>query len=205
MVAAFSTPELWNSLAIDMVPLLQEAGEASAIAALKQIDITGVFDAVNQDAVEYARERAGEMVGKRLVNGILIENPAAKWRIDDPTRQWIKEAVTAAFEEGMSPAELGKFLQDDYAFSKQRAKMIAFTEVGNINVRTHAVAAEKSGATHKRSQLSADHDQDDFCDAAAAAGEVEFDHDYGMGLKHPLYHPRCQCSMTFYVRKKKAA
>lgn len=199
-----------------MVPILSEAGEASAETALAKIEgetvpafretvtanirLKGVFDEINRDAADFATHRAAEMVGKRLVNGILIENPDPKWRIDDPTRDWIRETVAEAFEEGMSPAELSKALRSNYAFSKARAKMISFTEIGNINVRTHAKAAETAGATHKRSQLSADHDQDDFCDQAAEEGEVEIDFDYGFGLRHPLYHPRCQCSITFYFR-----
>lgn len=208
--------EIWNVLALDMIPVMTEASEASSESALAKIEgetisefretvtanieVRGVFDQVNQDAAEFAERRAAEMVGRRLVNGILIENPDAKWRIDQPTRDWIREAVTDAFEEGASPAELAKTLKSSYAFSKSRAKMIAFTEVGNINVRTHAKAAETQGATHKRSQLSADHDQDDFCDDAAEQGEVPIDHVYGFGLKHPLYHPRCKCAMSFYFR-----
>lgn len=206
-----------------MSPYFEESGLAANVTALKSIfapnetiaefeetiprnaEIQGVFDALNRDAAEYAQARAAEMVGKRLVNGVLIDNPDAKWRIDEPTREWMRAAVTEAFEEGMSPAELTTRIREDYAFSKSRAKMIAFTETGNINVRTHAEASEKAGATHKRSQLSADHDQDDFCDEAADQGEVAFDFDYGLGLRHPLYHPRCRCSITYYFRRKAVA
>jgi hypothetical protein len=202
-------------LALDMVPLLAESGTAAAETALARIEgetiqefretvtanisVRGVFDQVNQDAADFAAHRAAEMVGKRLVNGILIENPAAKWRIDEPTRDWIRQTVTEAFEDGMSPAELAKTLQASYAFSKSRAKMIAFTETGHINVRTHAKSAEVSGANMKRSLLSADHtDMDEFCAYAADEGKVPINHDYGFGLKWPLYHPRCECSITFY-------
>ena len=217
IVASYST-DVWDVLALQMIPILQETGEAQSEAALAQlegetipafretvtanIELRGVFDQVNTGAADYATHRAAEMVGKRLVNGILIENPDAKWRIDEPTRQWIREAVTEAFEEGASPAQLAKTLRGSYAFSKARAKMIAFTETGEINMRTHEAAATFSGATHKRSQLSSDHDQDDFCDDAAEAGEVPIDYDYGLGMRRPLYHPRCQCSMTYYVREK---
>jgi hypothetical protein len=221
VVAAYSASQIWDVLAVDMVPILADSGTASAESALARIEgetipefretvtaniaIRGVFDQVNTDAADYATERAAEMVGKRLVNGILIENPDPKWRIDEPTRDWIRTTVTQAFEEGMSPAELSKTLRGSYAFSKARAKTIAFTETGNINVRTHAVAAEASGATHKRTALSADHDDDDFCDEAAGQGEVEIDFDYGFGMKHPLFHPRCQCSISYYFRSAAVA
>lgn len=222
IVAAYQTA-YWKTLAIDMTPHFKESASASAFDALKSlhdpndtidgfqatisanIELRGVFEQVNQEAVDFAQDRAAEMVGMKNVDGVLIENPNAKWRIDEPTRNWIREAVTEAFEDGMSPAELGKRLRSDYAFSKARARMIAFTETGNINMRTHERTAREVGANYKRSFLSADHDFDDFCDAAEQAGEVPIDYDYGMGLTRPLYHPRCKCSMTFYVREKEVA
>jgi hypothetical protein len=166
--------------------------------------IRPAFDAVNREAAALAESRAAEMVGKRLVAGILIDNPDAKWTITEPTREWLRQAITAAFEDGLSPAQLGDRIRSDYAFSKARAELIAKTEVGNLNVWSHAASAMAMGATHKASFLSADHDQDDFCDEAEASGEVPIDYDYGFGLKWPLYHPRCECSETFYWRKKKA-
>ena len=205
---------MWNILAVEMMPLMAEAGQASGEDALRKIEnakvtvnieLRGVFDQVNREAVDYANERAAEMVGKKMVNGILIENPNPRWTITDPTRNWLREQIEKAFEDGMSPAQLAKAIRGNYAFSKARAKMIAFTEVGNINVRTHAEASKKSGATHKRSFLSADHDHDDFCDDAEAAGEVPIDYDYGFGLKWPLYHPLCRCSESFYWRKAEIA
>ena len=142
------------------------------------------------------------MVGKRLVNGELVENPDAKWAITDSTRQWLRDAVTSAFDDGMSPAQLGKAVLESQAFSKSRAKMIAHTEIGNANLATLETAAVQAGATHKRSFLSDDHEHLDVCDLAAEAGEVPIDFVYQGGAKRPLFHPRCQCSESYYVRKK---
>lgn len=164
--------------------------------------IRPAFDAVNREAAALAEARGAELVGKRIVAGVLIDNPDAKWTITEPTREWLRQAITSAFEESMSPDQLGKLIRSNYAFSSARAELIARTEVGNLNVWSHAASALAMGATHKASSLSADHDDDDFCDEAEAAGEVEIDFDYGFGLKWPLFHPRCECSETFYWRKK---
>ena len=161
------------------------------------------FDAINRVAVEYARERAAEMIGKTWMNGVLIDNPDPRWSITDSTRMWLRDGIRLAFEDGMSPAELANLIMGTGRFSKYAAKLIAFTEIAFINIRTHAATAVKSGATHKRSFLSADNDDDDFCDAAAAAGEVDIDFDYGNGLLWPLFHLGCRCTVSFYCLKER--
>lgn len=209
----------WNFLSLELVPAMEDAAREANAQAFAQIEaaqqipsgpqmrmtaniaIKPAFDAVNQEAVDYAQERAAEMVGKRLVDGILINNANAVWRIDEPTREWLRRQITEAFEDGMSPAELAKAIKGNYAFSKARANTIARTEIGNINARTHAAAAKRMGANMKQSFLSADHDVDDFCDLAAEAGKVPIDHDYGGGLLWPLYHPNCWCAISFYWDK----
>lgn len=168
------------------------------------LSLKPMFGAVDEQAVALARERAAEMVGKRLVDGVLIDNPDARWTITEPTREWLRRDIERAFQEGLTPPQLARLIREDYAFSKSRARMIAHTEICNLNIWSHAAASLAAGATHKRSKLSGDHDIDDFCDAAAEAGEVPIGHDYGFGLKWPLYHPRCECSVTFYWRKEKA-
>lgn len=208
----------WDVLSLEMVPIMEQAASEANTNAFAQIEaiqnqpppsfritaniaIKPAFNAVNQDAVDYARERAAEMVGKRLVDGTLIDNPYGAWRIDDPTRKWLRDLIERAFSEGMSPAQLAKEIQKNYAFSYKRAKTIAKTEIGNINAKTHAAAAVKMGANMKQSFLSFDHELSDFCDAAAEAGKVPIDFDYGGGMKWPLYHPRCWCSVSFYWDK----
>lgn len=214
IVATYSF-EQWDELIPEIQSVLETASREAAIEALRQMygadivplpqtaQMQGLFDQVNEAAVDYSRDRAAEMVGRRWVDGQLVENPDARWAITDSTRDWLREQVTAAFEDGMSPAQLGKAIRESQAFTKSRAQMIAHTEIGNANMQTLESASTLAGATHKRSFLSADHDHDDFCDDAADAGEVPVDYDYGLGFTRPLYHPRCQCSESYYVRKAK--
>jgi hypothetical protein len=189
--------------------------EAATIAFRRQVvqdavakidaSITGSFGRVNEAALEYAHERAAELVGLKWVGGELVPNPDAQWAITNSTRDWLAESVAQAFEAGMSPAQLAELIESSPAFSASRAQMIASTEVGNANVATLLHTSIAAGATHKRSFLSADHpdDDDDICVDAADAGEVPIDFDYGAGQLGPLFHPRCKCSISTYVRKKK--
>lgn len=207
--------EQWDELIPEIQVVLETTSTQVAIEAVRQVaglavmpeippvQIRGYFDQVNQDAADYAEQRAAEMVGKRWVDGELVDNPDARWAITDSTREWLREEITAAFAEGMSPAQLAAAIRSSQAFSKSRAKMIAHTEIGNANMQTLESASVLAGATHKRSFLSANHDHDDICDAAAAAGEVPIDYVYAGGATRPLFHPRCKCSESYYVRKKK--
>lgn len=211
--------EAWDDLIPEIQAVLETTSRQVAVEAVRQIygaaavsEITiptaavrGYFDQVNTGAVEHAKDRAAELVGRKYVDGQLVDNPNAKWAITDSTREWLRDEVAAAFEDGMSPAQLGKAILESQAFTKSRAQMISHTEIGNANMQTLETASTKAGATHKRSFLSADHDHDDICDDAAEAGEVPIDHIYEGGFTRPLYHPRCQCSESYYVRKKKAS
>lgn len=209
ILAALSQDE-WDALSIALVPYFGQAAEQSTTEAYNAIQssfgvnfqtdvkIHGSFGQVNQAAVDDAKERAAEMVGKRLVNGELVDNPNAKWTITEPTREWLRKELVSAFADGVSPAKLTKLIGANPAFSRARAKMIAFTEVGNIHVRSHAASSKAMGAEFKASSLSADHDEYDTCDIAAEAGKIPIGENYPNGISDPLFHPRCHCAETFY-------
>jgi hypothetical protein len=161
----------------------------------------GFFMQVNQGAVEYAQNWAAEMVGKKWVNEKLVDNPDARWVITESTRDWLRDAIEKAFTVGASPAQLAKSIQASQAFSKTQARMIAHTEIQSAAIYSMVKGARAAGATHKRSSISADHRGEDVCSMAAAAGDVPIDFVYPGGLKWPLYHPNCRCSISFFVRK----
>lgn len=202
----------WDELIPKVQAVLETASRQAAVEAVQQIvgpipelptaSMGGYFDQVNQSAVDYANERAAELVGRKLVDGQWIENPDAQWAITDSTRDWLREEISSAFLDGLSPQQLAQEIRGSQAFTQSRARMIAHTEIGNANMVTLESASTKAGATHKRSVLSANHDHDDVCDAAAAVGEVPVDYVYESGTTRPLYHPRCQCSESYYVRRK---
>jgi len=98
---------------------------AREIAGVLGLDFTTPPEA----AVNYASERAAELVGmRRLQDGTLIENPAARWRIDSELREKINEIVTEGVSEGWSPQQLAEALKPQ--FGAWRAETIARTETG---------------------------------------------------------------------------
>lgn len=218
VLAAYSFED-WQELIPEIQSILGVATEDAALEAMRQVaglpetataaeiqlhPAIGVnFDVVNAEAARYAQERSAELVGMRFVDGVLVENPNPKWAITDSTREWLRDAITSAFEDGMSPAQLSTSIRDSLAWSESRSDMVAHTEIGNANMVTLEATSRQFGATHKRSFLSSLHDIDDVCDDAAEAGEVPIDYVYDGGASRPLYHPRCMCSESYYVRKPK--
>ncbi len=212
----------WGFLTYQIEKPLQDAGQTGAESVIQQaflpeqsvedvratitanIELDGFFNQLNDGAADYAHTRAAEMVGKKWVDGMLVDNPDAKWAITDSTRDWLRDAIEKAFTEGATDVELAKSIQEAFAFSKARALSIAHTEVQTACINSMVRGAKAAGATHKKSTTSPDHDIDDFCDDAEDAGEVPIDYDYGGGLLWPLYHPNCWCGISFYVRKQKS-
>ena len=153
---------------------------------------------LNKAARNFARKRAAEMVGKKWVNGHLVDNPRAKWAITDTTREVLREAVKQAFsQEGGAPADLSKRIEESGIFGEARAEMIARTEMARAQVEGALVTAGEVGVIAKRSELSNDHEGQDECDEAADLGVIAIDDDFGEHGSGPPFHPNCACAIVF--------
>lgn len=154
-----------------------------------------ITDQVNARAVEWARDRAAELVGKKYVDGVLVDNPDARYAITEGTRSMLRADVTEAIEKGWSTDELASALEDSYGFSSERAERIARTEIANADVQGNLIAYRESGMVEgKELVLSSEHGGDDECDEAADMGVVPLDDDFG-GYGDPPLHPGCECDI----------
>lgn len=165
--------------------------------ALFQIGMTeeGITAQMSEKALEYARNRAAELVGKRITrDGRVIDNPNAEWRIDASTREYLRADVTRAVEEGWSTGRLRDTLESNYAFSEDRAEMIARTEIAFADSRGNMIAYQESGVVGgKKWILGSEHEDDDECDANAAEDVIPIDQAFQSGDMEPPLHPRCVC------------
>lgn len=79
----------WSELPELVEPYLAAVSVAGGKLALDQISEDSFQrwgEGMRRLAEQYARDRAAEMVGKKWVDGKLIDNPNAYWRIDESTR-----------------------------------------------------------------------------------------------------------------------
>jgi hypothetical protein len=189
----------WASLVPEVQELLIAVALDGITVAFRQIGVkptADLTDQVNAAAVEWAKDRAAELVGMRYnAAGDLIENPDAQWAITDGTRALLRGDVVRAIEEGTSSADLADALKGSYAFSPDRADMIARTELARADVEGNMMAYRDSGVVDgKEWVLGSEHDDDDECDDAAAMGVVPLDDDFG-GIGDPPAHPKCACDV----------
>jgi hypothetical protein len=183
--------------------ILGELGRQEAMRAWREltdnvqvtVDETRIVDLLNTDAIEYAEDRAAEMVGKKWVNGQLIDNPDAKWAITEGTRDMLRDHITQAYQDGLTPAQLKVVLENNYEFSEARAKMIARTETAMASMNGALNSWKRSGVVEAtESLLSDDHDHDDECDDNADAGPIPLGEEYPSGDESAPYHPNCNCT-----------
>lgn len=186
----------WDSLVVVVTPQIQQAASAGASIGVADMNITAtaVINEVNAVARDYATDRGAELVGKKWVNGQLIDNPDAKWAITDTTRNMLRQIVSDAFSGETEMSDLQEAIQQAGAFSEERAALIARTEVAMAQVQGNYSGWVKSGnVLTVRSILSGDHDVLDECDLNAEAGPIPIGKPFPSGGLSSPFHPRCQC------------
>lgn len=202
----------WEQLPALVRPSLEAAQLSGVGKGMLQIDVSNsaLLSSSNVSAMEYARERAAEMVGmKRDEEGNLAENKNAKWAISDTTRDRIREIVADAFTKETSIAEIAQeiegALQAEAAngdiFSPERARLIAETEVANAQSAGNYSVWNGSGlVTHLKWLTSEDEKVCEVCDENDNV-VVPIGRPFPSGDLYPGAHPRCRCVLVVDAAK----
>ena len=146
-----------------------------------------MLDHQDPNAVEWARQHVAEMLSRNADGGKLVES----------TRDMIREAITTALESHDTDDAIADMLRDAYAFSEQRAELIARTEVGNALGAGSFIGAQAVGMEEKRWLLSNDEGVCPRCQANADEGWISIGQDFASGDKYPLAHPHCRCDAAY--------
>jgi SPP1 gp7 family putative phage head morphogenesis protein len=193
----------WTVVVTDNEAILEEIFKDQAAAALAQVGIDveankEAMNIVNDKALQYARDRAAEMVGMRRDElGNLYPNPNAKYQITEATREMMRGDVETAIDEGWTTSDLAKALADSYGFSDDRATVIARTEVNFAQNKGALDGYKASGVVQGKLWLTADDDLvEEECEANADAGVLGLDEDFPSGDEAPPAHPNCRCAVA---------
>jgi hypothetical protein len=168
----------WHSLVDIVEPDLLMAAIEGADIGISDLSITDqdVISAVNEVARDYASNRSAEMVGMKRVDGELVPNPRAEMRIDESTRNMVRQSIKDAFSDETKVSDLAAAIRESGAFSQARADLIAENEVRQAQVRGNLASWEASGVVQEfRWQLSGDHTCCDICDKFAEEGPYPLD------------------------------
>jgi hypothetical protein len=197
---------VWDALTREVQPDLEATAREAVATVFATLNLStegsDLFNLSDTQALEYAEMRAAELVGKKWVDGVLVDNPSAKWAITETTREDLRELIGQAFAEQWTPAELARRIDESFTFSAGRAEMIAETETAMAQTAATVQTGKNLGATTKSLQMSNLHDVDDECDTAQAAGLIPIDEPFPDGALHVPLHPRCCCVEMVHVPKK---
>ncbi len=181
-----------------LIAVYVDGGEAG-LAALN-LDDPGLFDVLNTEALAYAKERGAELVGMKYVDGELVENPRAEWAISESTRDGLRDLIARAFDEGLTPTQLGDEIQDSYLFSASRSDLIAKTELATAHTQGELQSMKDSGVVSGKELIPSDSHEEDECDDY-------FDQVFDLDDPDPdaPIHPGCNCTNTYVLAAEEAA
>jgi len=190
----------WDDLPSEAEPYIAAMAVAGGELSIKQLGGDNAYEdfgeGMRANANVWAKDRAAEMVGKKWVGGELIDNPNAAWGIDQSTRDSLQAYVTAAIEDGDSSEELADRIENSFAFSSERAIMVARTEIAKADSAGAIIGWQQTGMVKAKSWLSAGDDSvSEECTNNEAEGIVPLDWDYGDGVIAPPQHPNCRCTL----------
>ena len=133
-------------------------------------------------------------------------------RVDDTTRDMLRDVVSGGVAQGRSSEKIAKdiiTLFPEMAEGRpqehidSRAHGIAVTEMtfayeqGQLTVATQM---QDAGLTVKKSWLTVgDENVDDDCASNEDAGEIDLDDSFPSGDSEPPAHPYCRCTTTYRV------
>ncbi|MDE1907685.1 MAG: hypothetical protein KGH75_14675, partial [Rhodospirillales bacterium] len=151
-----------------------------------------MLDHQDPRAIEWAQQHAVELLGSDGSGG----------QLEQSTRDMIRQTVAKALEDHATNDELAQILSDAYAFTPDRAELIARTEVANALTEGAYAGAVSVGMKVKRWLLSNDEGVCPICTANAAQEWIPIDKPFQSGDLAPIAHPRCRCDAAY--RRKPA-
>lgn len=199
IVAALSLADLdalINATPAQMEKVLQETGQ-HVMAQLGTEHRRDLVNQVNERAVKEARARAAEMVGKKWVDGELVDNPKAEWRIDEATRDEIRGIIADGLEDNIGADAIADLIEDAGAFSPERAQLIADTEIARANSlgSQNAMQEAVNAGVRVKKAWFPDPQACEICKANADQGPIDLDDVFESGDDVPPAHPNCECAL----------
>jgi hypothetical protein len=187
----------------ELMEAAQDAGRYT-LAAIGPPNVDDLVNQVNDAAEQWAQERAAELVGMKYVDGELVPNPNPEWSITDATRDMLRNTIHSSMQAGMGVDEMTDAISDSFAFSPERSRMIARTEISfshNQGAQMGYNAAQDAGVTVKKQWIVGKGACDeclDLADQDPIPSDDTWDSDEGR-IDGPPLHPNCRCTTVAVV------
>lgn len=186
-----------------VVALGTPGGGGTTVAGIGVMEVGDLFERVNEEAVRYARDRAAELVGRRvLADGSIIDNPSPRWAITQTTRDMVRDTIARGLGENLGSRAIVDELQEGFAFSASRAETISRTEIAEANSEAAMVAYRQAvviGVQLDKEWLLGPNPCS-VCVANAAQEAIPMDEPFQSGHMNTPAHPNCVCATVPVVR-----
>jgi len=160
-----------------------------AIAQMGVSDRSKLVNQVNERAVAWAKTHAADLVGRS-------EDPV--WALTDSTRDMIRGTIATGMADNLSAEEIADLLEDAYAFSPERADIIAMTEIAQANSEGALDGYREAagiGVNVRKSWLMLE-DACPVCQENADEGPIDLEEEFSSGDMTPPGHPNCRCVLV---------
>jgi len=145
------------------------------------------FTSVRASAATWADTRAAQLITSSGDGGDLIE----------ATRNLIRGTISEALDQGQTFDQLADTLANAYAFSPQRARVIARTETAFADMQGNLEGWKGSGKVKQKVWLiSNEENVCDVCQENADAGPIGLEDTFPSGDDMPPAHPNCDCDVA---------
>lgn len=183
---------VFEAMEADLEDELDNIAADSAQIALGQIgmdDPSSLFNQANERAATWAKAHAAKLVGTS-------NDP--KFALTDSTRDMLRGVIAEGLDQGLDSATIADNIQGSYAFSEDRAALIANTEIRRANSAGAVEGyreARDSGVNIQKEWLLGNEPCDE-CEENADEGPIDLDEDFPSGDSEPPAHPNCNCSVS---------
>lgn len=190
----------WDGLADLLAPELSVAASAGVLEGADHLPTVSedAFRLANERAVDYAADRAAELVGRHRTGpegSALTENAAMS--ITETTREGLRTIIAQGLAEGWSSEQVAQAIEGSEWFSADRAALIARTELAEAHSMGSLAIWEQAGVVEgKKNLLSDSHLGPDVCDECADVGVIPLRATFPSGRLGPPHHPRCECTLV---------
>ncbi len=198
----FDVDALLNGLDLEVLLLLEDDfkevlsqvaadGGRAALSMVGAIpdgtDFADLTEKVNERALVWAENNAADLVS--LDDEMSLQHA---------TRDMLRTDIANGIRDNLSTGQIASVLEQNYAFSEERAQTIAATETTSANSEGALIGykeAEELGINVKKSWLRLG-DACEVCADNAAQGAIPLDEEFQSGDKAPGAHPHCRCVLV---------
>lgn len=179
---------------------IADAAAAALVGAQATYGIMLTDSAMADIINRLATEQTAYLVGKKVDQfGNIVDNPKAKYRISDATRDKIKQSIRNSLNIGEDQAAATKRLQDTIRDPKRAAK-IAATEAVNTWQGSQFAYATETGAVAKEWRTIAG--ACPTCQGNANVGIIAIDKSFPSGHLKPSCHPWDRCGLRYVYQEE---